>query len=223
VASVASLDVTIQPRGSIIRRGGLTMKKQSATLALAFLSVITGTFQQETAGGQPTTKARFPEQNASQAAWREFSPRLAGFSVLMPGTPKEETETKEFPVVGKGMVHLFVLANEYGVYVVGYLEVPGLAQQSQSFCDSFGKGFLAGIGEGTAKGAGGKVVKDSDISMGSYPGKEILIQVPAGLATARAFFIKRRGYQLIAVPPSGSDDAGNVKKFLDSFKVTAGS
>jgi|RhiMetdeSRZDD1v2_1073273.scaffolds.fasta_scaffold335234_2 hypothetical protein len=201
------------------------MIKPSVTLALLALPLLAPTFQRP-AAGQPVAEALLKQPNASQgaqSAWREFSPRQAGFSVLMPGMPKEETEIKDFPVVGKGTVHLFVLSGEYGVYVVGYLEVPGLARQSPSFCDSFGKGFLAGIGEGTAKGAGGKVIKDSDISFGSYPGKEILIQVPAGLATARAFFIKRRGYQLVAVPPSGSDDAGYVKKFLDSFKVTAGS
>jgi hypothetical protein len=139
----------------------------------------------------------------------------------MPGTPKEQTEVKQFPEVGKGETHLFVLATESGVFVAAYVDIPGLAQQSQMFCDSFGKGFLRSVGEATAKGAGGKVVKETDILFGKDPGKEILIEVPAGLATSRAYFIKRRGYQLIAVPPASSNDAGSVKKFLDSFTVTA--
>jgi hypothetical protein len=139
----------------------------------------------------------------------------------MPGTPDEEIETKEFPVVGKAVSHMFGLANDSGFYMAGYVEIPGLAEQSQEFCDDFGAGFLKSIGEGIANGAGGKVVKDTDISAGNRLGREILIEVPGGLLTARAYFVKRRGYQLLAAPPASSSDSGNVKKFLDSFKLPA--
>ena len=50
---------------------------------------------------------------------------------------------------------------------------------------------------------------------------EILIEVPAGVMTARGYFINRRGYQLLAAPAASGSDLGNVKRFLDSFKVTA--
>jgi hypothetical protein len=198
------------------------MKKHRAPLALGVLVLMAATFQQEAACKEPVLEAYQANQKTTQATqseWREFSSRQGGFSVLMPGTPKEETEVKELPVVGRGETHLFVLASESGVYVAAYLDVPGLARQNQAFCDSFGKGFLKNIGEATAKGAEGKVVKDTDILFGKDPGKEILIEVPAGIATARAYFINRRGYQLIAAPTAGSNH-GNVKKFLDSFKVT---
>jgi hypothetical protein len=139
--------------------------------------------------------------------------------MLMPGTSSEDTDSKEFPVVGKGDIHFFTVQTELGVFVAGYLEIPGLAKQSQAFCDSFGKGFLSTIGEGTAKGAGGKVLKETDISYGADPGKEILIEVPNGKATVRAYFINRRGYQLIAAPGSSATPE-TVKKFLDSLKIT---
>jgi len=200
------------------------MKKHRTILVLVILVLLASALQQTAAFTHPLGDASPGDLNNSKAAqteWREFSSRQGRFSVLMPGTPKEETEVKEFPVVGKGEVYLFILANESGVYVAGYLDVPSLAQQTQEFCDSFGKGFLRTIGEGTAKGGGGKVVKETDILFDKDPGKEILIQVPSGLATARAYFIKRRGYQLIAVPPSSGSDSGNVKKFLDSFKLSA--
>lgn len=199
------------------------MKKHRATFALSILVLMAGTFQQQAACKEPVCEASPANPDTPQPAqsdWKVFTSRAGGFSVLMPGTPKEETEVKEIPVVGRGETHLFVLASESGVYVAAYLDVPGLARQTQAFCDSFGKGFLKSIGEATAKGAGGKVVRDTDISFGKDPGKEILIEVPAGHATARAYFIKRRGYQLIAAP-AGGDDVGNGKKFLDSFKVTA--
>jgi len=150
--------------------------------------------------------------------WQQFSSRAGGCSVLMPGTPKEETNSQEFPVVGKGDFHLFTVQSDLGAFVAAYVEVPGLATQSQTFCDSFGKGFLNKVGEGTARGAAGKVVKETDISYGTNPGKEFLIDVPSGQATVRAYFINRRGYELIAAP-GASGTPETVKKFLDSFKI----
>ena len=216
-------DVTIPASRPIIRRGGLSMKTLCVTLALTLLAVMGASFQHDAAYSQPVSEASPTDSSASQAAqspWREFTSKQGGFSVLMPGAPKEETEVKELPVVGKGETHLFILSHESGVYVVSYLDVPGLARQDQSFCDSFGKGFLKSIGEATAKGAGGKVASETDISFGKNPGKEILIEVSAGIATARAYFIRRRGYELIGAPTAGSNPT-NVKKFLDSFKLTA--
>ncbi len=200
------------------------MKRHRTILVLVILVLLASALGQKAAFTQPLGDTSAPDLNtprAAQTEWREFSSRQGGFSVLMPGTPKEETEVKDFPVVGKGVAHLFILGNESGIYVASYLDVPSLAQQTQSFCDSFGKGFLRTIGEGTAKGGGGKVVKETDILFEKDPGKEILIQFPSGLGTARAYFIKRRGYQLIAIPPASGSNSGNVKKFLDSFKISA--
>ncbi len=219
---LSSLDVANPPLATIIRPAGVTMKNR-APLTLGLVVLTAFTFQQAIVCGEPAAKASqtHPETTQSpQSEWKAFSSRAGGFSVLMPGTPREETEVKEFPIVGKGEVHVFVVVNDSGFYLAGYLEIPGLAQQSEAFCDSFGKGFLRTVGDGTAKGAGGRVVKETDISIGNRPGKEILIEVPAGIATARAYFIRRRGYQLLAAPTSAADP-GNVKKFLDSFKVIA--
>ena len=215
------LDLTDPTSRRIIRRGELTMKKYRTLLTLGSLVLMASTFQHEAAGRAPVSKATpagYIVSSSAQAEWKEFSPKQGGFSILMPGEPQEQTDDKEFPIVGKGQVHLFSIAVDSGFFLVAYVEIPGLAGQTQEFCDGFGKGFLKTVGEGTAKGAGGKVVKDTDITMGNSPGKEILIRVPTGLATARAYFIKRRGYQLIAAP-SGPDGAANVKKFLDSFRL----
>jgi hypothetical protein len=194
------------------------MKKYFALFCLLLCQPILGAIlQPQYAYTRPDAEANVITFNA-QSQWQTFSSKAGGFSVLMPGIPKEETDFKEFPVVGKGEVHLFTIQSELGTFVAGYIEIPGLAKQSQSFSDSFGKGFLSTIGEGTAKGAGGKVVKESDISYGNDPGKEILIETPSVKATVRAYFINRHGYQLIAAPgASGSSET--VKRFLDSFKI----
>jgi len=198
------------------------MNKYRTLFALGSLVLMACIFENHAACREAVSEAASAGREISsvaQAEWKEFSSKQGKFSVLMPGEPQEQIDDKEFPGVGKGQVHLFSFSNDSGFYLVGYLDIPGLAGQTQAFCDGFGKGFLDSIGEGTAKGARGSVVKDTDITIGNSPGKEILIQVPTGLATARAYFIKRRGYQLIAVP-SGTDGASNVKKFLDSFKLT---
>lgn len=193
------------------------MKKHFALCTMVCL-VLFGTFlKAQHANTQPVTER--PTTYTTSPQWQEFSSRAGGFSVLMPGLPKEETNSKDFPVVGKGDFHLFTVQSDLGAFVAAYVEVPGLAKQSQSFCDSFGKGFLANVGEGTARGAGGKVVNEKDISYGTNPGKEFLIDVPSGQATVRAYFINRRGYELIAAP-GASGTPETVKKFLDSFRIT---
>lgn len=200
------------------------MKKHFVFPALAMLLLLAGAFQLESVCGQPAYQASRNDRGSQQSTpqeWREFSSREGGFSILMPGTPKEEIETKEFPEVGKAVSHMFGFVDDSGFYMAGYVEIPGLAKQSQEFCDDFGGGFLKSIGEAIANGAGGKVVKDMDISAGTRLGREILIDVPGGRLTARAYFVKRRGYQLLAAPTASTGDPGNIKKFLDSFKLPA--
>ena len=193
------------------------MKKHFALCTLVCLVLLGTCVQDQHANTKPFTEG--PTTYSTAPQWQEFSSRAGGFSVLMPGVPKEEINSQEFPVVGKGDFHVFTVQSELGAFVAAYVEVPGLAKQSQSFSDGFGKGFLTNIGEGTARGAGGKVVKETDISYGTNPGKEFLIEVPSGQATVRAYFINRRGYELIAAP-GASGTPETVKKFLDSFKIT---
>src|SRR5215510_15207225 len=145
------------------------MKKHYILCTLVLLILLGTCLKTQNANTQPFTEA---PTTYTAPQWQEFSSRAGGFSILMPGTPKEETNSKEFPVVGKGDFHLFTVQSDLGAFVAAYVEVPGLAKQSQSFSDSFGKGFLANVGEGTARGAGGKVVNEKDISYGTNPGKE---------------------------------------------------
>jgi len=46
----------------------------------------------------------------------------------------------------------------------------------------------------------------------------ILIEGPGGVATIRAYFINKLGYELVVAPPA-SLDSRNVRRFLDSFVV----
>ena len=158
---------------------------------------------------------------AGQSEWSIYSSKDGGFSIMMPGMPKEEVSTQEVPNLGKAQIHVFVVKDESGFYMASYVEYPPLAKIDQEHADEFGKGFLRSVGQGIAQGANGKVVKETEIDFGTYSGKEILIALPAGLVTARAYFIKRRGYQLVAGPSTAGAENGNIKKFLDSFRVTA--
>src|ERR1044071_10506597 len=121
----------------------------AALLVLAALALQLNAAGQQ--GDRQPTQGQAPSQPA--AGWRQFTSQRGHFSVVMPGTPQEQTTEQEFPVVGKGIVHLFGLTEPAGVYLATYVEVPGLAQQNQEFIDEFGKGFLQNIGEATAKGA----------------------------------------------------------------------
>lgn len=71
-----------------------------------------------------------PSSVTAQSVWRPFSPPQSGFSILMPGSPKTETETKSFLINGKNVKiteHLFISdrADQEGtIYIVSYSDYP---------------------------------------------------------------------------------------------------
>src|SRR5262249_441555 len=116
---------------------------------------------------------------AGQAEWKVFSSKEGGFSVLMPGVPQEEVKQD----LGKGEappieIHLFTAKDESGFYLASYTEITGLARANQEYATAVGTGFLRTVNQDTARFMKGKVVKETDISIGAYPGKETLIELP---------------------------------------------
>src|SRR5262249_57443209 len=111
------------------------MRNHYVLCTLVCLSALETCLQPQYANTNPS-----PEILASYIVapqWQQFSSKAGGFSVLMPGTPTEDTDTKEFPVVGKGEVHLFAVQSELGVFVAAYLEITGLANHTHAFSPTF--------------------------------------------------------------------------------------
>src|SRR5438876_8198660 len=158
---------------------------------------------------------------AGQSEWSVYSSKDGGFSIMMPAMPKEEVSTQEVPNLGKAQIHVFVVKDESGFYMASYVEYPPLAKIDQEHADEFGKGFLRSVGQGIAQGANGKVVKETEIDLGTYSGKEILIALPADLVTARPYLIMLSVIQIDDGRVAMDAETGNTKRDLDSRGVIA--
>jgi hypothetical protein len=153
--------------------------------------------------------------------WIKVAPANSGFSVLIPGKPAEQAQ----PVEGRlGLEnHLLTLETELGGYVVTYLEFPDDVTDPDQIKSMLDRGRQGGVA-----GSGGELTSETDIKLNGYFGREWSMKLPGGLtATARAYWVKRRLYQIIFVKSPKANESPEVitlrqqaeTKFLDSFAL----
>lgn len=157
----------------------------------------------------------------AEPAWINGAPATAGFTVLMPGKPSEQTQTVEGQ---PGMEnHLLMLETKLAGYVVSYVVFSDDVTDPARIKDLLDRGREGGLAT-----SGGTLKSEKEIKLNDYFGREWLMELPNGLsATARAYWVKRRLFQTVFVTTPKSDDSPEVKrvrqeaatKFLDSFKL----
>ena len=152
------------------------------------------------------------------AGWTKFSPPGSQFSVLLPGEPKENTQTSQSPN-GPYTTHLFTsVSPEREIYLVGWVDYDpkfnfGIQAELEANRDNFIKGTKA------------KLLGTTPIKLGTHPGIEFKAALadpagnPAHDVVSRVFIVGRRPYQLIALTPAGRDSSANLERFFSSFKV----
>lgn len=158
----------------------------------------------------------------AEPAWINGAPANAGFTILMPGKPSEQTQ----PVKGQPGVenHLLMVETKLAAFVVSYVVFPDVVTDPALIKDLLDRGREGGL---TSSGA--TLKSEKEIKFNDYFGREWLIELPGDLsATARAYWVKRRLFQTIFVATSKSDDSLELKKlrqeaatkFLDSFSLS---
>jgi len=156
----------------------------------------------------------------AQSNWQEFKSTSGGFTVQMPGTPKDQAQSVA-QATGDLTVHNFTAEDGNNAYIVSYVDFPSgaIAQnEADTILDSTVDGSVSS-GKGTLK-------SKSAITQGGYPGRLAEFttaangQVPATSIKAHYYLVKDRLYQVLAVAPLDRLPA-EADKFLDSFKLLA--
>ena len=144
--------------------------------------------------------------------WTKLAPNGIGFEVMMPGTPKLSTETKD-SAEGPLTTNLYILSTEEALFLVGYVDYsPSFNFNVRSEINANRDNFLKGF-------QGSKLLAEKEISLTGSPGIEFTADLPNGrFVTSRIFIVGRRPYQLIAVTTKGADQTATLK-FLDSFRA----
>jgi hypothetical protein len=65
----------------------------------------------------------------------------------------------------------------------------------------------------------GKLLSDKDISLESFPGREVRIEKDKKVWTLRAYIVKGRMYQLMTTEPKAKEKSLDTEKFFDSFRL----
>jgi len=155
--------------------------------------------------------------------WINVAPANAGFTVLMPAKPSETVaEVKGRPGVEN---HLMTLETQLGAYVVAYVQFAEEVTDPDTIKLMLDRGREGGIASSQ-----GKLQSEKEIKLNEYLGREWIVEIPGGaLATARAYWVKRRLYQTIFVasPKAAAEPPEVTKlrqdiatKFLDSFTLS---
>ncbi|MEO8434427.1 MAG: hypothetical protein ABI596_05990 [Pyrinomonadaceae bacterium] len=178
------------------------------------------------AQGQPAVDA--PAQFVSPAVgttqadkpWEKFSPEGGGFTVLMPGTPTVTDQEVPFGD-GKLVNHLYMVQANSSVYIASYAEFPMAVTDPAVI-----KAMLDNARDKGVAAANGELRSEKEIKLGENPGREWLVSIPgAGIARARAYWVKQRLYQAFLLMPEGKgaeEEAAReavMSKFLNSFAL----
>ena len=168
-----------------------------------------------------TVPAQQPQEHTESGAWINIVPNNAGFTVLMPAKPSEKVEPMEgHPGVEN---HTLTLETKLAGYVLSYIEFPDEVTDSDQI-----KTMLDSGREGGITASGGQLISEKEIKLNGYFGREWSLKIPGGfLATARAYWVKRRLYQTVFIMVPGASDTPEVtklrqeaaSKFLDSFTL----
>lgn len=152
---------------------------------------------------------------AQQQNWFSMESKEGRFSVSMPGHPKEIPQIINTPV-GEIDTHPLVLRRQNTAFIVMYSDYP-----KEYFKDQDMKSILDSFRDGAVKNTQGTLLLEKILTLGPYPGREIIIATPngEGTSTDRFFLVGNRLYQLIVACPKADRYSPDINQFLESFKL----
>jgi hypothetical protein len=151
----------------------------------------------------------------AQLKFESFTSKACGFSILMPGTPKEQT-FKIKSDRGDLENKQFVIGTDNGVFwMVSVIDYP--PDTPAELQDKL----LEGAVKGAMKNLGGKTLSEGKLMLDDkYPGWHFQVEAEKiGVHRARVFIVGNRLYQIVARGPKEGVTAQEATKYLESFKL----
>ncbi|HZI59844.1 MAG TPA: hypothetical protein VFD62_03980 [Pyrinomonadaceae bacterium] len=161
----------------------------------------------------PTPAPRVAAADPNDAGWVRFTSELGRFSVLMPDTPTDKTDTTPSEH-GPYTTHLFI-ARDRGtnnVYLIGWVDYdPSFNFNKQSE--------LAANRDNFVKGIKATLVSTRPLQIDGYQALEFVAQTAEMVYKSRVYMVGRRPYQIVIGYPKGTEDPLTTNRFFNSFKV----
>lgn len=182
-----------------------TIPRPAVLLSLAFILATAGLAQ--TPPPPPAPSGGIPS-GIPVEAWQEFKHEAGNFAVMMPGKPLEISQTVETEI-GKVPIHSFIASGGRLNYAVMYAEYPMVFDTPDAT-----KTLLDNGRDLMLSSKNGKLIGETNISFGKYPGRELKAKIDEGTMRLRMYAVNQRMYMLMVMTP-GAD----VLKQLESKKV----
>jgi hypothetical protein len=170
-----------------------------------------------------TTIACSATTSLAQSAWKTYNDRTGGYSISMPGQPKDHQERQYTTPSGDVLSYydktVFV-ENQQGIkvlYIVTYADLP-IAYRKDS---KVAQKALAGLNcQNSSFGDATQLVSQQSFRLSGYPGREIKCQgEEVGIAKIRAFLVDNRLYLLLGATNHEPGAAKSIEGFMKSFKL----
>ena len=180
-----------------------------------------------------------PAVAVTQSVWRPFSPPKSGFSLLMPGTPKEEIEKNSTVVINGKQVtittHTFTserMNSDGTIYIVTYFDSPALSLSNSSLeeQEEQSKKFLEFLSALLESNHPGIMQRKQVLRLNGHPGMEMKFGITEKGQSAtmwiRAFGVPRpnnqvRTYQIVVFSTKEQSLQRTLDGFFKSFKLIA--
>ena len=184
---------------------------------LSFICVLALLLTSQVCLGQSPTNV----SSESNKPWEEFSLPNGQFVVSLPEKPKSLAIPLDQKLNGV-VVHILGVDKDLESYAAGYIEFPTPVDDA-----SKSKAMLDGIAEKEVAKVGGRMLRQADVAINGYSGREVTLEVSDGFWVDRFYLVGKRVYFVSAFAAKSPADAKEITKeqnviiqrFLESFKL----
>jgi hypothetical protein len=169
---------------------------------------------QEHSNRPPSTASNTPApaRTPDDSGWVKFTSPEGHFSVLMPETPQDKSETVD-SAHGPYTTHLFIVKDTTSVYLIGWVDYdPSFNFNRQAELEANRDNFVKGISA--------TLVSTRPTVVDGYSGLDFTAETVDRVFKSRVFLVGRRPYQIVIGSPKGFDDTALTDRFFSSFKVS---
>ena len=146
-------------------------------------------------------------------AWKKYRSVEGRFSVNIPCQPEIKSEDIDNGHGTSKQIYQ-TCGNDDGYYLVSYIDLLSVSDGNSS---------LNQFRDGIIKGAGGSLVSENSISMGSHPGRDLVLTGRSGAGVLNynlhLYLVGKRLYCVGVVSPTDKYNLPLIEKFLSSFAL----
>lgn len=162
-------------------------------------------------------KSQVNENNnvvAKNNDWIKYSTKEGKFTIEFPQNPKLSNSSFQ-AATGVRETYWFTVNQPGKQFAISYTDYQNLPKMDEEKLNNNYDNLRNGI----TKQFNAEITSDKQIWLGTHLGRELEITIKNEIVINRMFLINQRLYQTIITIPKLNNDMGEVKKFLNSFKV----